>query len=69
MTQEGGERNYGKENRGDKLPERKRSKESKLKAIKKAYNKLKKQKKEMKAKIKKEKVVVIYQETRSNQHN
>ncbi|MFQ5712847.1 MAG: hypothetical protein ACE5GU_02325 [Candidatus Scalinduaceae bacterium] len=67
--QEGKERNNGKENRSDKLPEKLRSKESKLKAIKEAYNKLKKQKKEMKAKIKKEKAVAIYQETRSNQHN
>lgn len=66
MTQEGEERNYGKENRGDKPHEKIRSKELKLKAIKEVYNKLKKQKEEMKAKIKEEQVVVICQETRSN---
>jgi hypothetical protein len=60
------ERNNGKENRGDKLPEKIRSKESKLQAIKEAYNKLKKQKEEMNTKTKKEQGVTIRQETRSN---
>jgi len=67
--QEGKERNDGKENRGVKLLEKLQSKKSRLKAIKEAYNKLKKQKEEMNTKIKKEQVVAIYQETRPKQYN
>jgi transposase len=45
------DRKYGKENRGDELPEKLRNKKSREKAIKEAYEKLKRQKEEMKAKI------------------
>lgn len=53
MMQKGGERIYNKENRGVKVPEKIRSKELNLQAIKEAYNKLKEQKEEMNSKIKK----------------
>lgn len=43
---------YGKENRGDELPKKLQSKKSREKAIKEAVEKLKKQKEEMKSKIK-----------------
>lgn len=46
---------YGKENRGDELPKKLRSKKSRLAAIKKAYEKLQKEKQDMRDKIKKEK--------------
>ena len=46
---------YGKENRGDELPKKLQSKGSREKAIREAYEKLKKQKEEMKAKVRKEK--------------
>lgn len=46
---------YGKENRGDELPKKLQSKRSREKAIREAYEKLKKQKEEMKAKVRKEK--------------
>jgi len=46
---------YGKENRGDELPEKLRSKESREKAIKEAIKKLKERKEEMKNRIKEEK--------------
>ena len=46
---------YGKENRGDELPEHLRSKESRKKAIEEAIKKLKEQKEQMKEKIKEEK--------------
>ena len=46
---------YGKDNRGDELPKELRNKKSREKAIKKAYEKLKKQKEELKNKIMKEK--------------
>lgn len=42
---------YGKTNRGDELPEHLRSKKSREKAIKEAYEKLKQQKEQMKEKI------------------
>ena len=45
------DKKYGKENRGDELPEHLRSKKSREKAIREAYEKLKKQKEEMKDKI------------------
>ena len=46
---------YGKENRGDELPEHLRSKKSREKAIKEAYEKLKQQKEQMKEKIRSDK--------------
>lgn len=46
---------YGKENRGDELPEHLRSKKAREKAIREAYEKLKKQKEQMKEKIRNEK--------------
>ncbi len=46
---------YGKENRGDELPKKLQSKRSREKAIREAYEKLKKQKEVMKAKVRKEK--------------
>ncbi len=42
-----GDRKYGKKNRGDKLPKKLLSKKLRLKLIKEAYKKLKKQKEEM----------------------
>lgn len=49
------DKKYGKENRGDELPEHLRSKESRKKAIEEAVKKLRKQKDLMKEKIKEEK--------------
>lgn len=46
---------YGKENRGDELPEHLRSKKSREKAIREAYEKLKQQKEQMKEKIRSDK--------------
>lgn len=46
---------YGKQNRGDELPKKLRSKRSREEAIRKAYEELKKRKEEQKAKIKQEK--------------
>ncbi len=46
---------YGKENRGDELPEHLRSKKSREKAIREAYEKLKQQKEQMKEKIRTDK--------------
>ena len=46
---------YGKENRGDELPKKLQSKKSREKAIMNAYEELKKQKEQMKEKIRKEK--------------
>jgi transposase len=46
---------YGKENRGDELPEHLRSKKSREKAIREAYEKLKQQKEQMKEKIRADK--------------
>ncbi len=46
---------YGKENRGDELPEHLKSKKAREKAIREAYEKLKKQKEQMKEKIRTEK--------------
>lgn len=47
VYQEGEDRKYGKKNRGDKLPKKLLSKKLRLKLIKEAYKKLKKQKEEM----------------------
>jgi len=49
------DKKYGKENRGDELPEHLRSKKAREKAIREAYEKLKKQKEQMKEKIRTEK--------------